>query len=165
MTADKRKARRQFFKNEIRQKINIKNYTTQIAASTSIAAIEKLFVQAGARNIMSRYDDNGMTKAIAFILPVENRQLTFDLDAKIEPLYNLFIEEYIRPTERSYQICWEQAERTAWKLIHEWVHINLNMVMLEQGEFLELFFPKLHDGKETFFARLKAGNYKMLLPP
>lgn len=146
------------------KKINIKNYTTQVSAANSISNIEKLLVSAGARNIMKRYGDDQTTMAIAFVLPMDGKQLTFDLEAKIKPVYNLFLEEYSRPTERSLEICLEQAERTAWKLIHEWVHVNISMIMLEQDEPLALFFPKLFDGKETFYARLKANDFKLLLP-
>lgn len=145
------------------KKINIKNYSTEISSATSISNIEKLLIQIGVRDIKKRYNDLGLTSHIAFALPIDNRHLTFDLEAKVEPIYALFLNEYTRPTERSREICWEQSERTAWKLIHDWVQINISMILLDQGEPLELFFPKLNNGKETFYAKIKANDYKLLL--
>lgn len=146
------------------KKINIKNYTSSVPAATSISNIEKLLVQAGARDIMKRYDDDHNTKSIAFVLPVENKALTFSLEAKTKRIYDLLLAEYTRPTERSLEICLEQAECTAWKLIYEWVHINISMILLDQAEPLEVFFPRLHDGKETYYLKLKNNGFKQLMP-
>ena len=146
------------------KKINIKNYTSSVPAATSISNIEKLLVQTGARDIMKRYNEEGETKSIAFIMPVNGKALTFSLEAKTVEIYNLLLNQYVRPTDRSLEICSEQAECTAWKLIHDWVHINISMIVLEMADPLELFFPKLTDGKDTFYMRLKANDFKQLMP-
>lgn len=83
------------------KKINIKNYTSTVPATTSINKIEKLLVGAGARNIMKRYDDEGLTEGIAFILPMNGKQLTFDLKANMVAVYDRLYAEYIRPTEKT----------------------------------------------------------------
>lgn len=144
--------------------MNIKNYTSEVPADGSMARIEKLLVSAGARDIMKRYDDNHVCTAIAFVLPMDGKALTFNLPAKTATIEKLLIEQYTRPTTKSYDICAAQAERTAWKTIADWVEIQVTMIRLEQAEKLELFFPYLTDGQQTYYERLKEKNFKALLP-
>lgn len=144
------------------KKINIKNYTSGVDASVSIARIEKLLVSAGARDIMKKYNDQQQAIGIAFILPMDSKHLTFNLKANIEPIYDKLYAEYTRPSPKSKEICADQAERTAWKILSDWVEIQISMIALEQVEVLQAFFPYLSDGKQTFYDRLKENGFKQL---
>ncbi len=142
--------------------INIKNYTSQVAVSASMAKIEKNLVLAGARDIMKRYSEDGICNAVAFTLPIDNKQLTFQLPAKVDPIYKMLIEGYVRPTEISFKNCREQAERSAWKIVSDWVEIQLTMIKLEQADTLEVFFPYLYDGKQTYYQKVLDSGLKLI---
>lgn len=60
----------------------------------------------------------------------------------------------------------EQASRTAWRLIQDWVEVQLSMVQMKQADFVQVFLPYVWDGKrnQTFYAALKECGYKGLLP-
>jgi hypothetical protein len=146
-------------------KINIRNYTSSVAADKSILMIEKTLISMGATNIAKEYE-NGRVLAISFAIKQADGILPFRLPGKVEPIKKLFLAQYRRPTASQSQTCQEQAERTAWKNTYEWVAIQATMVQLEQVEVIEVFFPYIYDyaNKTTLYESAKKNNYKALLP-
>jgi len=55
--------------------MNLKNYTTEVPASRSIEAIEKLLVYFGSTNIMKVYGPAGKVSAISFIVEMDGMKL------------------------------------------------------------------------------------------
>ena len=143
---------------------NIKNYTSGSPASLSMMNIEKILIELGARNIAKEYDDHGKVKSIQFSIPHNGFAMPFKLPAKVEAIKKLFVKEYRRPTAKQIETAGEQAERTAWKNLLEWVQLQATMIKLEQVEFLEVFLPYAYSMSEgqTLFERMKGNNFKQL---
>jgi hypothetical protein len=61
----------------------------------------------------------------------------------------------------------EQSERTAWKLLSDWVDIQMSLIELDQVELIEVFMPYLYDvaKDQTFFEKMKAEGFAMLAAP
>jgi hypothetical protein len=147
--------------------INLKNYTSTIPAITSIGRIQKALVEVGATDISMKYDpQTKLCTAITFrmVLPGE-MPMFFQLPAKIDPCFNVLWKEVKRPQPDTKQKTREQAERTAWKIVSDWVDIQLSMILLEQAEPLQVFLPYAYNpAKETtFYEQLKGGGFKTLL--
>lgn len=148
----------------------IKNYTSSIPASTSMGRIEEMLVRAGARDIHKSYNNDQICDAIIFIMLVPGivQPLYFKLPAKVEACYNALWKMYCktvkRPQEATKQTIREQSARTAWKIIHDWVELQLTLIELEQAEPMELFLPYVYnpDSKETFFEHAKSKGFKQL---
>jgi hypothetical protein len=142
--------------------IRLRNYTTEVPASRSIENIEKLLVAAGASNIMKGYE-SGNCISISFILTVNSMKVPFQLPAKVQKVYMWLKKEY--PT-RKQPVLQAQAERIAWKLQHEWLHLQLSLNEIDQAELLELLLPYVYDVQrnETFYSKIKSGGYKAMLP-
>jgi hypothetical protein len=137
--------------------MNIKNYTSQAEASNSIAKIKSLLIDAHARDIIERYN-NGVCIGLAFVIPLYNRHFTFEL-----PVRHKEVSDYLRKHKNmSEKVANEQALRTAWALLRDWVQIQLTMIYLEQAEPLELFFPYLTDGQQTYYEKIKSNDFKQL---
>ena len=144
--------------------MNIKNYISTVAFETSVNRIEKNLVKAGANNILKTYDDNQILKGIQFTKELNGTTISFKVEAKTDKIYQLLMKEFTRPTEISKKNSLNQAERTAWKLISDWVEIQLSLIALDQADFMQIFLPyvfNLNTGK-TFYSTIKESEFKLL---
>lgn len=145
--------------------MNLKNYTSEVPAITSMGRIEKCLVEAGATDISKKYED-GVCRAIRFRMPVNNIPLFFELPAKVDACFKVLWAEISRPRPDTRKKTEQQAERTAWKIVSDWVEVQMSMIRLEQAEALQVFLPYVWDpaSEQTFYDKLKQTNYKALLP-
>lgn len=146
--------------------IALKNYTSTVPAITSMGRIEQCLVKAGATDISKKYGD-GVCKAITFRMPVNGQPLFFQLPAKVDKCFDVLWKEVKRPQPDTKAKTHAQAERTAWKIISDWVDIQLSMILLEQADALEIFLPFAYNPATdtTFYNQLKEGGFKALLGP
>jgi hypothetical protein len=148
--------------------MNLKNYTSGIDADTTLARIERLLVSAGATGIQKLYE-NQQCSAIVFHIQFQpnERPLSVRLPANVgkcqEALWRDYTKSSVRGRKERSDFL-EQATRTAWKLVQDWVEVQISLIHLEQVEFLQVFLPYVWDGKQTFFEHVKETGYKALLP-
>lgn len=145
--------------------MNLKNYTSEVPASTSVSRIEKCLIEGGATDISKKYEE-GVCVAIRFRMPVHNMPLFFELPAKVDACFKVMWAEVKKPVEGTRERTRQQAERTAWKIISDWTEIQMSMIKLEQAELLQVFLPYVWDPvkEETFYDRMKNNGYKALIP-
>jgi hypothetical protein len=146
--------------------MNLKNYTSETPASSSMGKIEKCLVSAGATDISKKYND-GICTSVTFRMMVNNTPLFFQLPAKVEACYDVLYKEIKRPRPDTKARVRAQAERTAWKIVCDWVEVQLSMIMLEQADALEVFLPYAYNPQTdtTFYNQLKSSGFKALMPP
>jgi hypothetical protein len=141
----------------------IKNYTSEVPSSRSVLHIEERLVQNKAKNIMKIYDEGRLT-GIAFIISINGNDYPFKLPARIDRVEKVLMKTYRRPHKGTAKKVKDQAERTSWKILADWVDIQMALVELDQAELLEVFMPYLynHKNETTFFDRWKENGYTML---
>jgi len=142
----------------------IKNYTSSVPADRSIMQIEKALIGMGASRIAKEYTPKGDVVAISFSIRHGESDIPFMLPAKKDPIKKLLLQQYRRPTLAQTKQCTEQAERTAWRNVKEWVELQATMIKLEQVEFMEVFMSYmllLQEGK-TLYESMKEGGFKQL---
>lgn len=144
--------------------MNLKNYTSEVPALTSMGKIEKSLVEAGATDISKKYED-GICIAVRFRMMVNQNALFFELPAKVDACFRVLWKEIKRPRPDTKKRVQQQAERTAWKIINDWVEVQLSMIRLEQAEVLQIFLPYAFNPatEKTFFTQIKESGYKALL--
>ena len=142
--------------------MNLKNYTSQVPASKSISKIEKLLVGVGAKNINKSYEGETL-KAIIFLVSLNENTLAFRLPAKVEVVEKVLRAEVKRPRPDTFSRIAKQAERTAWKIVCDWVEIQVAMIKLEQAELAEVFLPYYYYAEQdmTLFERIENGQIKL----
>lgn len=146
----------------------LKNYTSTVPASRSVAYIESKLVANGAQKILKQYSPAGSLTGICFTLPVEGNDILFSLPARIENCERVLearLSSRAQPATRKKVP--EQAERTAWKILSDWVEAQMAMIELAQVEPMEVFLPYVYDPikEQTFFETVKEKKFKMLPGP
>ena len=98
--------------------MNIKNYTSSIEASRSMARIEELLVEIGATNVNKQYADKVCT-GITFLLFDQQLQqtLAFHLKAQVQECFKVLWKDVKRPQANTKTTLQQQANKTAWKIL------------------------------------------------
>ncbi len=143
----------------------LKNYTSSVPAARSQMFIERKLVQHGAVRILKTYDkDRQRVNAMCFALTIDGVDVHFKLPARVEnceAVLRANLSSRARPETRKKIP--DQAERTAWKIVSDWVEAQMAMIELAQIEVMEVFMPYIFDGKQTYFEAVKKKGYKALL--
>jgi hypothetical protein len=145
----------------------LKNYTSTVSAMKSIGYIERKLVSNGARQIMKEYDSVGRAECISFVIEVKGRDVPFKLPAKIDACERVLLSmRGPRAREETLKKVGEQAERTAWKILSDWVDAQMAMIELAQVEVLEVFMPYIYDPakRQTLFEVMKEKGFRGFLP-
>lgn len=143
----------------------LKNYTSTVPASRSISYIEAKLVKHGARHILKTYEVDGRINALCFSVVFDGKEIPFKLPARVaqcEQILRADLSPRCKPETRKKVP--EQAERTAWKILADWVDAQMAMIELAQVELLEVFLPYVFDGSknQTYFEVLKDNKFKAL---
>lgn len=143
--------------------MNIKNYTSVVPAMNSAAAIEALLVEAGATSIMKWYEEKRCV-GFLFQLQLNGRPVTFRLPAYEERVAQLMLKQARNPDATKRANIRAQAQRTAWRTLHELVQIQVAMIQLQQVQPLEAFLSYAYDSKtdSTFYDSVESGAVKLL---
>lgn len=146
--------------------MNLKNYTSSVAANTTISYIETYLAECGVSGITKEFKE-GQPIAVVFHVDVGDRTYSIRLPARVDEVQEFLYREYISSrknprasvTKESFR---EQAARTAWKIQQDWVQVQMSLIKLKQADFLQVFMAFLWDGSRSYYDQLKSGGFKAL---
>ena len=159
----------------------LKNYTSAVPVSQTIYRIEQVLIKCGVTGIMKEYaGTNGEITAITFQIPAPAGKLTIRLPADKEKALDALWLDYVdgdklnakgdaiegwgtRKQKRRASFA-DQAERTAWKIVQDWIEVQMSMIQMKQADTLQVFLPYVYDGRRTYYDALKETNFRGLLP-
>lgn len=142
--------------------MKLKNYTSNVPTSRTISRIEECLTEAGATGIMKDYRD-GFLIALSFRVSLPTgKTMAIRLPANSDGVFNAMMKTVRRPRANTAGKVREQSGRTAWKLMQDWVEVQLSLIQMEQADFVQVFLPYVWDGKVTFYEQLKAKNFLAL---
>lgn len=147
--------------------MNIKNYTSNVDVERTIARIESKLMAVGASGIWKTFNQNREVDSLIFTITLPGtKPCSIRVPANIEACFEAMWREYTLKTKRippeAKQRIREQASRTAWKLMQDWVDVQISLIVMRQADFREVFLAYIWDGKETFFTKLKGDGFKAL---
>lgn len=142
----------------------MKNYTSGVPVDRTISRIESVLAKAGAHGIMKDYKD-GVVVALCFIvrLPsigtIPGKPVSVRLPINVDAVEEVLRQDVKRPRKGTLAKLRQQAERTAWKLMQDWVEVQISLIQMQQADFMQVFLPYVWDGKQTFYGRLKGTGF------
>lgn len=142
----------------------IKNYTTTIDSEKTIAEINKCLVEHGVEKIMLDYEDKMPIALVFRCTNTGNPDLGIEMDFRLPCRWRATRKILDQSSIANKFKTDEQAIRTSWRIIHDWVHAQMALVEMEMVDIGEVFLPyaTLKSGK-TIYESIKAGeNFKLL---
>lgn len=130
----------------------IKNYTSTVDVYTSLGEIQGALAGHGARQIMVEYDEKGRPTGVAFAIDTPAGRRGFLLPANIDGVLFVFRQQKVKGDR-------EQAERTGWRNIRDWVLAQMAIIEAGMVSIEEVFLPYLTDGRgNTLYGIYAAGQ-------
>ncbi len=153
----------------------IKNYTSN--SKQTFDKIQKILASHKAKRVFFEYDDLGKVIALAFSIEMpsspgvqEPSLLAFKLPARIEKVEAIFLQN--KKDKAKYQ--WEvdkmqlkneekdQAYRTAWANIRDWLDAQMALIDTEQAKIQEVFLPyALNNNGKTYFEVIESRGFEL----
>lgn len=160
----------------------LKNYTSDVPASQTIFRIQAVLLKAGVSSINMDFSPSQEVVAITFSIQIDAARppVQIRMPANVEAAQQALWLDYVGTDKLSQDgnsVYWnsrkkktradflQQGERTAWKLVQDWIEVQISMIQLRQADFVQVFLPYVWDGKRSFYQSLKDGGFKALMPP
>lgn len=117
----------------------ILNYTTKISADKTASEIAKMLSMAGARSILTEYDEEcSFVESITFRMEINGAFVAFKLPTDWRPV--LEVLENDRKVPRSFETK-EQAIRVAWRIVRSWIEAQLAILETRMVKPEQVFLP------------------------
>lgn len=147
--------------------MHIKNYTSTVPVSRTISRIEQFLASIGVSSILKEYNTDGTIGALIFSMLSPNgngTQIKIRLPANVEAVGKTMAKEIKRYHRGTRERLEQQAERTAWKLMQDWIEVQSSLVKMNQVEAMEVFLPFVYfeERRTTLYNVLKRQEFKLL---
>ena len=142
----------------------IKNYTTSISVEKTIMEIEKILAKFGACNIYKMYNKEANPIGLAFEVIINDNPMGFKLpmrEGKVLEVFKKAVHNGEIPKRYWNDI--EQARRTGWRILKDWVDSQIALMEIELVKIHEVFLPYMYDRKtgKTLFELMEAKNFDL----
>lgn len=140
------------------------NYTTTVAAETTIGEIMGMLGRAGATAITINYDGQRNATALAFTTATAIGPQQFRLPANVDAIWRVLVRQNKAGQVPGRFLTREQAGRIAWRIIRDWVRAQLGIIETEMATLPEVMFPYMVGPQgATVYEVFERGDF--LLPP
>ena len=115
----------------------LKNYTTKVPANRSVAEIQGQLAAHGASGVLLEYakDGTGRIESLSFKIAVNGKDVGFRLPLKWKEA------QAVMSRGRRYNVDDDLAYRVAWRIVRDWVDVQMAILDLEIVQLQEIFLP------------------------
>lgn len=127
------------------------NYTTTIAVTKTAAEIQAMLGEHGADGILIRYADRKPV-AVSFTMAGPHGDRVFTLPVNVDAMHKVLQKQWRAGQIPRRYTDPEQAERTAWRVVKDWLAAQLTLVAAQMATLDQVMLPYLHvDGEVTLY--------------
>lgn len=141
----------------------IKNLYSKVPVDRTIMEIEKMLAQNGADQILKEFNEHGETMALTFKVQLGDKPILFRLPIERSALINC-LSKAVQKKQIPRSILHDEnrAMRIGWRIIRDWVDIQMTLVKLEMAQVEQVFLPYAvsRDGK-TLYEIIKGHNFDL----
>lgn len=135
------------------------NYRSKSPITNILAEIENQLITHGAKQIVRDYDGNSRIVAISFVIDIKGKMIGFKLPAKVDRVEAIFKEQGLVMSKP------DQAYRTAWATIRDWVKAQMALIDWEVVKLQEVFLPYAVDQNgKTFYEIMEDRQFSLPEP-
>lgn len=122
------------------------NYTSSVPAERTINEIQSLLAKHGVSGVLTEYEGRSVS-AVSFKMDIQGKSMGFKLPCNWRAVIEIFRKSKkhgkITPVQE------DQAIRTAWRIIKDWVEAQLAMVEVNMVTVPQIFLPYavMRDGR------------------
>lgn len=121
------------------------NYTTKVNVYTTLGEIQRQLVKHGADTIIQQYDNQGRIAALTFRINTPYGPRGIRLPANVDAVQAVL-------TRQKVSCNYEQAERVAWRIVKDWVDVQMAILESDMVQMEEIFLPYMvNNSGQTLF--------------
>lgn len=137
----------------------ILNYTTTVDSFKTVSEIEYILMKHKAKSIMKNYEGESIT-GLSFLIDTGFQQIPVRLPVKVDECLKVLKKEKRENPRKQIKDTREQAERVAWRILKDWVEVQMALLDIEMVRFEEIFLPYIEtDNGKTIYERLEEKQF------
>jgi hypothetical protein len=138
------------------------NYTTSISADRTVGQISKVLSAHGASRILVEYGQDRQPSGLSFTIATRHGDRPFRLPANIDGVERTLQQHRKRRKVTNSQATREHATRVAWRILLNWVEVQMALVEAGLVTVDEVMLPYLLlDGDRTVFQILNEQHLQL----
>jgi hypothetical protein len=122
----------------------ILNYTTGVKTEKTLGEIMGMLVKAKAQAILTEYEE-GEVSAVSFKMETEFGVRFFRLPANVQKILQVIVRDTRIPRQSRNH---EQATRIAWRIVKDWLEVQLAMIEAGLVDKLQIFLPYMQSRQD-----------------
>jgi len=144
----------------------IKNFSTDVPVSRTVAEIEKMLTKYGATHIMKEYDGD-IPVMLVFAITTQHGKMGIRLPIRPERVLAVFkkqVNAHLLPN-KYWDGEWAvaQSHRVAWRVVKDWLDSQLAILSIDMVQLEEIFLSYIYNDrlKQTVFEILEQQNFNL----
>ncbi len=137
----------------------VMNYTTTIPTYRSVAEVEHELILHGVTSIKKDYED-GKISGLYFLIKIGENEVPVKLPVQITEVFEALKREKKAHPKKQIKCTMEQAEMVAWRILKDWIEVQMQMVDFKQMKMEQIFLPQIQDRTgQTVFEKMRDSEY------